>query len=330
MLLAGDVGGTKTILAFFTYVDGRLNLIHESTFHSREHSGLEAVVAAFLSEKNLHADRACFGVAGPVRRGRIETPNLPWIIDAHQLEKDLSLPSVALINDLEANAHGVMALGPSDLVTLSAGAADAEGNRAVIAAGTGLGEAGMHWDGHQHRPFATEGGHTDFGPRTDLEAELLAHLEAQFGHVSYERVLSGPGLRNIYDFLRSTGRGEEPAWLTEEMLHKDPSAAISEAACAGRCPLCELALDMFVSIYGAEAGNLALKTMATGGLFVGGGIAPKIIEKLTGPAFMDAFVAKGRMKGLMQSIPVRVIMNDRAALLGAAICAARFMNPAAD
>ena len=215
---------------------------------------------------------------------------------------------------------------PKDFVTLNAGVADAEGNQAVISSGTGLGEAGLYWDGKKHRPFACEGGHSDFAPRNELEAELFRHLREKFGRVSYERVLSGPGLLNIYEFLRDTRRGEETAALAEEMRRADPAAVISRAALAGKYELCVKALDLFVSVYGAEAGNLALKMMATGGVFVGGGIAPKIIEKLKGPAFMEAFTAKGRMQPLLETMPVRVIMNEMTPLLGAARCAQSLMS----
>ena len=194
------------------------------------------------------------------------------------------------------------------------------GNQAVIAAGTGLGEAGMYWDGLHHQIFACEGGHCDFAPNNDLETELLRYLRARFGHVSYERIVSGPGLVNVFHFLRDSGRGTEPAWLTDEMVHSDPAAAISRSAINGKCPLCEQALDLFISIYASEAGNLALKTMATGGIYLGGGIAPKMLAKLSGPLFMQSFVAKGRMQHLLEAIPVKVIMNDNTALRGAARC----------
>jgi glucokinase len=240
------------------------------------------------------------------------------VVEAQQLSRASGIATVLLINDLAATAYGIPALAPSDVAVLSPGSPDAVGNTAVIAAGTGLGEAGLYWDGTSYRPFATEGGHTDFAPRTALEVELLRFLFARFARVSYERVLSGPGLLNIYQFLRDTGHGEEPAWLTEELHQQDPASTIAQTALAGHCALCEQALDLFVSLYGAEAGNLALKIMATGGVFIGGGIAPKILPKLTASLFMDAFLAKGRMRPVLEAIPVRVILNDRAALVGAA------------
>lgn len=321
MFLAGDIGGTKTNLAYFEVEGEHLKLVAAGTFSSREHAGLEAIVRQFVSGYTLRVEYACFGVAGPVRHGRCEATNLPWVVDARQLASELGIETVTLINDLEANAYGIAALEPKDFVVLNDGASDAEGNAAVIAAGTGLGEAGLYWDGKQHRAFACEGGHADFAPRNGLEMDLLRYLRTQFEHVSYERVLSGPGLYNIYKFLRDAGRGEEPAWLSEEMRQHDPSAVISRAALEGSCALCVQALDLFVALYGAKAGNLALTIMAAGGVFVGGGIAPKILEKLTDGTFMAAFTAKGRLKPVLEAMPVRVILNDKTALLGAARCA---------
>jgi len=318
MIIAGDIGGTHTRLAFFTAASEHLTCVVEETFPSRAYSGLAEIVSHFLSQRHLTASSACFGIAGPIKNGRCEATNLPWVVDARQLAGAFSLPIVFLLNDLEANAYGIATLTSTDYLVLNAGAPEASGNAAVIAAGTGLGEAGLYWDGVTHHPFATEGGHADFAPRTSLEAELLQYLSKQFPRVSYERVLSGPGLFNIYQFLRDTKRGEEPAWLTIELQQQDPAATITKAALAGRCALCEQALDLFVSLYGAEAGNLALKIMATGGVFIGGGIAPKIVQKLSTSLFMEAFLAKGRMQPLLAMIPVRVILNDQAALFGAA------------
>ena len=318
MILAGDIGGTNTRLALFTQQGGRLEAVVEDTFASREHPNLTAIVKKFLSSRNVSVEIACFGVAGPVQRGRTQATNLPWLVDARRLEQELRIHTVHLLNDLEAAAHAIALLPAEDLVVLNRGAPDASGNAAVIAAGTGLGEAGLYWDGRQHHPFACEGGHSSFAPTDHLQLEFLSYLMRDLSHVSWERVVSGPGLLSIYQFLRETGRGEEPAWLAAAMQGDDPSAVISQAALAGTNALCEQALDLFVSLYGAEAGNVALKIMATGGVYVAGGIAPKIIKKLMEPHFMKAFVAKGRLQPLVQDIPVRVIMNDKAALLGAA------------
>jgi glucokinase len=322
MILAGDIGGTHSRLGLFDVESKKLSQVVEGSFPSAGHKTFEEIVAAFVAQHKLPVTRACFGIAGPIRKGRAEPINLPWIVDQRELATMLHLETVYLINDLEANAYGVNGLEPHDFLVLNQGAPEALGNTAVIAAGTGLGEAGLYWDGSYHRPFATEGGHADFAPRNALEIDLLRYLEAVHGHVSWERVVSGPGLLSIYKFLRDAGHGEEPAWLAEAIRAHDASAVISQMAIEGRSPLCEQALDIFVSLYGAEAGNIALKFLAIGGVYIGGGIAPKIIEKLKGPAFMEAFTSKGRLKPLLEAMPVRVILNDRAALLGAARCAA--------
>ncbi len=318
MILAGDIGGTNTRLAVVEAAGDRLRLVAEATFPSHDYAGLEAVLKAFASAQRLPVGQACFGVAGPVRHGRCEATNLPWVVDARSLAKELGLGTVGLINDLEANAYGIAALESADFLALNAGAPDADGNMAIISAGTGLGEAGLFWDGRRHRPFATEGGHATFAPQNELEGELLRYLRGTYDHVSVERVLSGPGLVNIYTFLRDTGRGEEPTWLADRMRQEDPAAVIAGTAFEGKNGLCVQALDFLFAIYGAEAGNLALKVMATGGVFIGGGIAPKIFRTLKNTAFMEAFTAKGRMKPLLAAMPVRVILNSKTALLGAA------------
>jgi glucokinase len=319
MFLAGDIGGTKTHLAFFEKGGPRLRLVAEETYPSRDYPGLAPILKEFLKAHPGSADRVSLGVAGPVRQGHVETPNLPWVIDADHLTDEVRCGRVTLLNDLEANAHGIGALGPDDFAVLNPGAPAAAGNAALISAGTGLGEAGLFWDGTRHRPFASEGGHGDFAPRDALQADLTAHLAGRFGHVSYERVLSGPGLHHLYQFLQErSGKPDELPDLMKRLDLKDPAAAISTAALEGLCDLCGQALDLFVSIYGAEAGNLALKMLATGGVFLGGGIAPKILERLRQPAFIEAFTHKGRMQRLLEAIPVRVILNESTALLGAA------------
>ncbi len=329
MILAGDIGGTHARLAYFQSLDHRLTLKAEGVFPSREHSGLDEIVTQFLNSQGTRPDVACFGVAGPVRNGKVETSNLPWTVEASRLASELQLPSVLLINDLEANAWGIASLEEKDLVALNRVKGIPTGNQAVISAGTGLGEAGLNWDGAGYNIFASEGGHTDFAPRNELEIDLLRYLAARFGHVSYERIVSGPGLVNVYHFFRDTHRGEEPAWFTEELAHGDAAATISRAAISGKTALAEHALDLWISIYGAEAGNLALKLMATGGIYLGGGIAPKLVTRLAGPLFMQAFLSKGRMQPLLESIPVKVITNDKIALFGAARYAAAVGLPAA-
>jgi glucokinase len=316
MILAGDIGGTKTHLALFDQeAHGPLAL---ERFRSREHDSLEPMVKAFLGEHPAEIEAATFGIAGPVRGDYADTTNLAWPVDGHRLARLIGLERVGLLNDLEANAWGIAALTDDDLATLRAGDPAAQGNAAVISAGTGLGEAGLFFDGERHRPFATEGGHTDFAPRSELEVALWRFLAEKYGHVSYERVCSGMGLVNIERFLRSRADESRPVWLEQEMADRDSAAAISSAALEGRDEICDRALDLLVTIYGAAAGNLALKLMATGGVYLGGGIAPKILPRLRSGLFMRAFEDKGRFDDLLARIPVRVILNDKTALLGAA------------
>ena len=321
MILAGDIGGTNARLAFFEMTNGNFRVVSSSVFPSREYATLDEIVVKFVESSSIRPDAACFGIAGPVQQGHVKASNLPWLIDGQRLANEIKLKHAVLINDLEANAWGIAGLEPKDFVALNPVEGTPVGNQAVIAAGTGLGEAGMYWDGQRHHIFACEGGHTDFAPRNELEIELLGYLASRFEHVSYERIVSGPGLVNVFEFLRDTKRGTVPAWLTEEMQHGAP-AAISRAALAGTCLLCVQALDLFVSIYAAEAGNLALKLMSTGGVYLGGGISPKILPKLQKSSFMLDFAGKGRMQRLLESIPVKVIVNDQTALMGAARCAA--------
>jgi glucokinase len=322
MILAGDIGGTNARLAYFQPQNGHLRLVSERTFPSREHSELGEIVTEFLDASNTRPEAACFGIAGPVRNGRVETSNLPWVIEQSRLAKQIHLPATLLINDLEASAWGIGALEATDLVPLNQVSGPAVGNQAVIAPGTGLGEAGLFWDGSRHHVFACEGGHTDFAPQGDLQIELLRFHRARFGHVSYERILSGPGLVNVYEFLRDTGCEKESGEFAAVLKNSDPAAAISRAALDGTQPLAEKALALWIAVYGAEAGNLALKTMATGGIFLAGGISPKILAKLTGSMFIETFYEKGRLRPLVEAIPVQVVTNEKAGLLGAARCAA--------
>ncbi len=322
MILAGDIGGTKVNLALFQ-IEGRgLVQAATETYSSHDYPNLEQIVRAFIARYGRKAEYACFGIAGPVRHGRAQLTNLAWTVDAQELTTALGLKQVWLINDLEANAHGIAGLSPKDFVELNRGDEGAAGNLAIISAGTGLGEAGLLWDGNRHLVIASEGGHADFSPRTDLDMELLRYWRERFGQVSWENVLSGPGSYHIYQFLRDTGKGKEPAWLAEEFKHVDPPIAITRAALTGKCELCVQTLDLFVSYYGGESANLALKMLATGGVYVGGGIAPKIISKMTDGKFIQSFIGRGRMKDLLASMPVRVIMNDQTALIGAARYAA--------
>ncbi len=320
MILAGDIGGTSARLAYFDVVQGRLSIQVEHIYRSREYRGLEAAVAEFIFEQKLKVQVACFGVPGAVRSRTVETPNLPWKIDATVLERELDIARVFLLNDLEATAHGIGELEEQDFAVISPGAGDQAGNRVVIAAGTGLGEAGLYWDGKAHHPFAGEGGHVDFAPVTDLQIELLQFLRRKFkGRISVERVLSGPGLFSIYEFLRETGKEKEEPWLREQLQQaSDPSALISRHGMNGESPICDLALKVFTEVYGSEAGNMMLKLMAVGGVYIAGGIAPKILPRLQRAEFMQAFTDKGRLSPLLKQTPVRVVLNEKVGLLGAA------------
>lgn len=318
MILAGDIGGTNTRLACFEAAGATSTLVVEETFSSQDYNSLGEIVKTFLARHKMSIRCASFGIAGPVNQQCVRTPNLAWTVDGNELSHMLQVKTVGLINDLEANALGIACLRPEDFCVLSEGEAASVGNAAIISAGTGLGEAGLYWDGAQHHPFASEGGHADLAPRNNKELELLRFLLKQFGHVSYERVLSGPGILNIYQFFRLKRKKKVPAWIHAGMKERDPAAVISEAGVEGTCEICVETMDLFISLYGAEAGNLALKVMARGGLYIGGGIAPKIIPKLRGPQFLHSFRDKGRMKPLLEEIPIRVILNDKAALLGAA------------
>jgi glucokinase len=318
LVLAGDVGGTKTRLAQYEASEDELRPVAGHEFPSADYASLADIVREFLDIAGAHPDRACFGIAGPVRERHARTTNLPWTIDADALQRDAGIPRVRLLNDLEATAWGIDELAPETLLTLQEGRAAAGGNRAVIAAGTGLGEAGMTWDGTRYRPFATEGGHAGFSPGTDLEDALLRYLRERHGHVSWERVLSGPGLVNLFDFLLEDHGVERPAALARAMQAGDAAAEIVGAGRERGCEVCTHAVELFVRLYGREAGDLALKIMATGGLYVGGGIAPKIVPELRAGGFLAAFADKGRMRPLLEAMPVRVVLDDRAALLGAA------------
>jgi glucokinase len=317
VILAGDIGATNSRLAWFDAADGTLRRGAVRTYPSQRHAGLAEIAAAFVRDAPGSARYACFGIAGPVREGRAEGTNLPWDVDARRLAAALGV-EVILLNDLEANAWGLATLRDTDLAVLQPGRAAATGNAAVISAGTGLGEAGLVWDGVRHRPVASEGGHADWAPQGDLQIALWRFLAAEVDHVSVERVLSGPGLENIYRFLRDVQGVPEPGWLAETLRREPAAPAISRIALEGRAEICARALSLFVAIYGAEAGNLGLRMLATGGVYVGGGIAPRILPALEGRTFLDAFTRKGRMRSLLEDVPVRVVLNDQAALQGAA------------
>lgn len=319
MILAGEIGATRTRLAAFECEGNKLQCAVGKTYQSQEHNSLSEILNSFVFGEGIPVHSACFGVAGPVRSGKSKISNLEWTIDSRELASQLKLTSVGLLNDLEAYAYGVDALESKDFITLSEGAEDAEGNRAVISARTGLGVAGLWWDGFRHHPFACEGGHADFAPKNEIEMELATYLRKKYEHVSCERVLSGPGIKNIYDFLRDSGRSEEPAWLHDQIAEaKDPPALISQLALENKAAICEQTLTLFVSVYGSETGNCALNFMAVGGVFIGGSIAAKIVPKMQESNFMDAFLNKGRMRPLLADMPVKIIVNDEAGIIGAA------------
>lgn len=327
MILAGDVGGTKVHLALYNFGKGLLQPIRDQKFPAAEFASLDDVVHRFLAGDETHGPQdteeitaACFGVPGPVREGRLKLTNLPWTLDAHDISRSIGIQHIFLINDLEANGYGIPELAPHSIHTLHPGDTSAVGHRGLIAAGTGLGQALLIWDGKSHHvPIASEGGHCDYAPRTDREVRLFEYLRNTLGgRVSWERVVSGLGIKNVYAYLRDDEKMEEPAWLRDRLENEDPNAVIGSCAEDGSSPICYDTMQLFSAAYGAESGNIALKVLAVGGMYLGGGIAPKIIKTLSDGAFMDAFLDKGRLSSLLHSIPVRIILDDTCALLGAA------------
>lgn len=317
-VLAGDIGGTSARLAYFRGNAHHAEVLAEQWFPCNQYGSLAAIIHDFQDRHAVTVERACFGVAGNVQQHEVHAPNLPWTIRGDHLAQALNLPQVLLINDLVANLLGIATLNASDLLTLNRGIPVPQGTIGVISPGTGMGEAIAFWNGTSHQPLPSEAGHADFAPRNELEAELLLALRSEHGRVSYERVISGPGLQAIYRFLRDKMQtAEHPAVLAAVDAGNQP-ATIAKMALAQDCSLCVQALDIFVSCFGAEAGNLALRSLTSGGIYLGGGIAPKIIDKLKEPTFLLAFQNKGRLRPLLESIPVHVILNDRTALQGAA------------
>jgi glucokinase len=317
-MLAGDVGGTKTNIAFYA-VTGGFSPIAEHTYLNKEFSSLEQVIRQFHEDTGLTANTACFGIAGAISNRRCDMPNLGWHIDSNALAISLGFSEVYLINDLEATAYGIATLAPNQLATINEGIPIKNGNMALIAAGTGLGEAILLHTNNGYHVSASEGGHADFAPHNENEITLLRHLTARYGHVSWERVVSGPRLKNIYDFLKTSQRATEPAWLGELLAQGgDASAIIANGALDGKADICTQALDIFMSAYGAEVGNLALKSLSTGGLYIGGGIAPKILIKFYEEAFVTSFLNKGRFSTLLAEMPLKVILESKTALRGAA------------
>lgn len=317
MILAGDVGGTKVRLALFDEKGGK-QFADEEKFSSREYPDFASLLKQFLAhEQGKKITCASFGIAGPIRNGKCQATNLPWVISAAELEKELRIPKVHLINDLEANAWGLTCLSPDEFFVLNEGK-EMPGNQALVSAGTGLGEAGLYWDGSLHRPFACEGGHCDFGPRNQEEIELLQFFMRQYDHVSYERILSGSGLFQLYRFLIETKREKELPEVAALLKRSEPQRVITERGANKSCSACRHACSFFTELYGAEAGNAALKFLAVGGVFIGGGIAPHLIEFFKEGKFLKAFSDKGRFSSLLLNIPIKVILNEKTALLGAA------------
>lgn len=317
MILAGDIGGTKTHLALFEENEKRKWVV-DAKYKSSKYDNLSSIVKEFLQEhRGMSIERACFGIAGPIQNGKCHATNLPWVVDGALIAKENSISTVFLINDLEANAYGINTLDQDEFYTLNEGKPN-RGNAALISAGTGLGEAGLFWDGSKHIPFACEGGHCSFSPENELEIKLLRYLAKQYDHVSFERILSGPGIYNVYRFLIDEGIEKEKESVKAAFLTTDPSRVITEMGMKSACPACMRTLDLFVSIYGAEAANLALKMLSIGGVYIGGGIAPKILNELREGGFMKRFIQKGRFTSLLLAMPVKVVLNENTALLGAA------------
>lgn len=320
IILAGDIGGTKTSLGLFLKGKARPLLKVIETYSSRGTLKLENIIERFLEKHHVSIESACFSIAGPVVNGRCKTTNLPWDVSEARIKGLFRWERVRLINDLTATAQGLPLLNSRELVYLNRARSRKGQNLGLIAPGTGLGKALLIYQEDRYISVSSEGGHADFSPNNEDEVKLWQYLHKRLGHVSIERVLSGPGLLNIYSWMKDSGRYREPAWLAREIKETDSARVITEAAINEKNPLCIAALNMFVSILGAVSGNLALTGMTTGGIYLGGGIPPKILSVLEGGPFMKAFTNKGRFKDLLEQIPVRVILNERTALLGAAFC----------
>ena len=321
MLLAGDIGGTKTVLAIFSTETSTASLhpLHMQTFPSGQFGSLEAIITQFLQDQQTKIEAASFGVAGPVVNGRSQITNLPWIIDAGIIQQTFQMEKVILLNDLESIANAVPHLQADDVATINEGKPEPGGAIAVIAPGTGLGEAFLIWDGKRYQAHPSEGGHASFSPTTPDQCRLLAFLEQKYKHVSFERVCSGKGIPNLYAFWRHGGRFTEPDWLRDEIQQAaDPTPVIVEAGLAKTADICTATVQMFVDILASEASNMALKVLATGGVFIGGGIPPRLLNLLQTEHFIATFAEKGRFTNLLRGMPLQVICNPQTALLGAA------------
>jgi len=320
-VLAGDVGGTKTNLGIFLKGNRRPVPKVIETFSSQDAPDLEHIIRKFFEIHPMPVTHACFGIAGPVVNGKSTTTNLPWRVSEVRIKKRFNINHVKLVNDLVTTAMAIPLLNKDDFFPLNQTASKKAQNIALIAPGTGLGQALLVYQNDRYLPVASEGGHADFAPNNEAETKLWRHLHQIYGHVSLERVVSGSGLVNIYNWLKDSGRFSEPEWLRQNLKRMDPAKAITEAALESKDPGCVEALNVFVSIFGAVAGNLALTAATMGGVYLGGGISPKILPKLQENIFMEAFINKGRFKAFLEKIPVKVVLNDKAALMGAAYCA---------
>lgn len=327
MILAGDIGGTKTNLAIFDEKEGSYAFQHLMTFPSQNYPDLRSIVIEYMNScGHSNFQYACFAIAGPVKEGVCKATNLPWIVDSNALSRALKIPNVYLLNDLEANAYAIDILDNENLMELYPGKGNFLANRAVVSPGTGLGEAGLYWDGKVHRPFPTEGGHCDFGPRGEVQIDLCRYIYRKFGHASYERVLSGPGLHNIFLFFVEEMGRDVPSWLHDELQSDDPAKVITINAFNGKSEVCLDSLRLFAAILGAEASNSVLKFMALGGVYLGGGIPPKILPVLKDPIFYEGFIDKGRFRELLEEVPIKVILDDKASLKGSAhFCRAQLL-----
>lgn len=323
-ILAADIGGTKTELALCSIVDGRICIIKNDHYPTTDHDSFIGAISDFVSTESVDIDCACLGVAGPVDGDKVHGINFAWEIDAKIIAKEISISKVLLINDLQANAYGLPALDAADFETVSEGKAE-HGNAAILSPGTGLGEAGLYWDGLTYHPFATEGGHCNFGPTDDTDIAILSYYLGKFGHLSWERLVSGQGIHNIYQFLRQTSHTEEPEWLTDQFKTTVPQIIISKAALEGKDPVCAETLRLFLKYLSMEAAQLALKTKAVSGIYIGGGIIPQIIPLIDKEVFHNNFISNGRMQDMLKDIPINIVMNGKTAMMGASYYAAMEM-----
>ena len=318
MLLAGDIGGTKTVLALISEERGARQPVHEARYPSDDYASLEATITEFLATTKATVTRASFGVAGPVVDGRSQITNLPWMIDTAVIRDQFNIPAVRLLNDLEAIATAVPHLESSDLVTLNEGTRKLKGAIGIVAPGTGLGEAFLLWNGRSYDAYPSEGGHTAFAPTNNEQMALLQYMQQKYHHVSYERICSGVGIPNIYNYFRDNGRYHEPQWLRSELeATEDHTPVIVNAALEQRADICTATLNLFMEVLGEEAGNLALTILATGGIYIGGGIPPRILPQLKASNFLTAFQNKGRFSAMMAQVPIYIITNPQAGLYGA-------------